>query len=397
MPTIVKPSVLVYQEFTLSPSELTEPLRAHISGPNAFLHRYAVDDEKALIGVGAYDRQAETCYEWPNRQAGSLVDMDSVRVFADEAKLMYFEDLIGDASGGRGLVAPVSGRANWIRSSTISFKANGTENPRSALLKDRDVQIGDKVYIRGVANPETTCDVFELDTAVVGFAADAGDSEVQAGRADINNQDDLEADTTIEQTAGPYNCVSATADGSDYDGLAAGFPSETYTIEVVNSSIAGCNAARLRVTSASGTDNQTEVEAEAFGDPTEIGTRGLLVTFVDTPGACSLSASSQGVDSDVLLVGQKWVVTVSQAFTAAHPVSDGTYTGDVDDVLVIEVTKGGLWADLPQISVRTVKGLDFSGPTTVTAPDTQFTVGTNGVAISFVSSDVFSSASASVK
>ena len=394
MPTIVKPAVLVYQEYTLSPSELTEPLRAHISGPNAMLHRYSVADEKALIGVGAYDRQADTCYEWPGREAGSLIDNDSVRLFVDDAKLMYFEDLIGDASGGRGTVAPVSGHANWIRSSSVSFKANGTENPRSALLKDRDVQIGDKVYVRGVADPDGDCDVFELDTTVVGFAADAGDSEVEAARSDVNNQADLEEDTTIEQTAGPSNCLLASADGSNYDGLAAGFPSETYTIEVVKSSVAGCNAARLRVTSASGTDNQAEVQAEDFGTPTAIGTRGLEVTWNDNPSPCS--ASSEGITNGVFIVGQKWVVTVSQAFTAAHPVSHGTYTGPVDDVLVITVTKGGKWADLPQVSVTTVKGLDFSGPTTVTGPDVQIPVGTNGVALSFVSNDVFSSASASV-
>ena len=64
---IAKPQVLVFQEFRISPAEITEPLRAHISGPNGGLHRYTDSDEKPLINVGAYDRNNQVCYPWPQR------------------------------------------------------------------------------------------------------------------------------------------------------------------------------------------------------------------------------------------------------------------------------------------------------------------------------------------
>jgi hypothetical protein len=42
MSSYVKPQVLVFQEFNIVPTEITEPLRAHIAGPHAMLHRYSV-------------------------------------------------------------------------------------------------------------------------------------------------------------------------------------------------------------------------------------------------------------------------------------------------------------------------------------------------------------------
>ena len=46
MSSYVKPQVLVFQEFRIVPTEITEPLRAHIAGPHAVLHRYSDVDEK---------------------------------------------------------------------------------------------------------------------------------------------------------------------------------------------------------------------------------------------------------------------------------------------------------------------------------------------------------------
>jgi len=384
MATIVKPQVLVFQEFSLVPSEVTQPLRAHISGPNADLHRYSDTDEKPLINVGAYDYTQDTTYSWPGRTAGAIVDQTYTRVFMDDAYLKYFEDLIGIVSGGRGTVAPVAGRKNWIRSSTVSFKANGTSYPRSGLLYDRDVVIGDIVYIRGVANIQSSCDEIELWTKVKSFAADEVASTVGGCREDSNNQGDTVASAVITKTGGPDNCILATADGAAYDGLEDGHVTEVYTIEVVASGIAGCQAARLRVTSASGTDNEDEVTPEDFGTPTDIGSRGLTVTFTNVGSAsCSSEASAEEVAETQLVVGQKWQVTVSQLFYPACCESGGDYSGAVNDVYVVEVTKGGTFANLPEITVTTVKGLDSSGPTEVTALDTAVPVGSNGVEITF--------------
>ena len=96
MATIAKPQVLVFQEFSIIPSEIADPLRAHVSGPNGGLHRYDDDDEKPLINVGAYDKDSDTLYPWPGRAAGSEVDFPYTRIFMDDALLLYHEDLLGD-------------------------------------------------------------------------------------------------------------------------------------------------------------------------------------------------------------------------------------------------------------------------------------------------------------
>lgn len=384
MATIVKPQVLVFQEFSLVPSEVTQPLRAHIAGPNADLHRYSDSDEKPLINVGAYDDNDDTNYAWPGRTAGSIVDQTYTRVFMDDAYLKYFEDLIGDTSNGRGTVALIAGRKNWIRSSTVSFKANGASYPRGGLLYDRDVQIGDIVYVRGINDVAGSCEEIELWTKIKDFAADEVASIVGGCREDTNNQGDTVASAVIAKTGGPDNCIDATANGAAYDGLEDGHVSEVYTIEVIRSGIAGCQAARLRVTSASGTDNEDEVVPAAFGAPTDIGSRGLTVTFDNTGNpSCSSEASFGEVAETQMVVGQTWQVTVSQLFYPGCCESGGSYAGPDNDVYVVEVTKGGTWANLPEITVTTVKGLDFSGPTAVTAIDTAIPIGSYGVTISF--------------
>lgn len=380
-----KPQVQVFQEFTLAPSELTDPLRAHISGPNAMLHRFADAAEKPLINVGPYDRLSGGAYPWPDRQAGSLVDGSRVKLFLENALLRYFEDLIGDASGGRGVVTPVSGRKNWLRHSTVAFRANGSQYPRSALLLDRDVRVGDIVYVRGVSDNEDACDELELWTQVQGFASD----EVSSVISDVTNDDGNAATTVsdidIDQVAGPVNCITLAEGGdSDYEGLSSGFVQETYTITVIKSSVAGCNAARLRIVSASGTDNQDEVDPGEIGSEFPIGTRGLLGVFQTGSGACESTAEGAGIPANELVVGQVFEIVISQDFEEVCGESGGTYTGPDNDTYIIEVTKGGLWSDLPEITVTTAKGLDSSGPTSVTDANTPVPAGTHGLTISFV-------------
>ena len=67
----VVPQVLVFQEFTAVPDEITDPLRAWIAGPHAELHRYSDATEKAAVALGAYDKDFDTAYSWPGRTAGS--------------------------------------------------------------------------------------------------------------------------------------------------------------------------------------------------------------------------------------------------------------------------------------------------------------------------------------
>lgn len=382
----VKPQTLVFQEYTALPAELGDSLRAHISGPNADLHRYSVAAEKAGILVGNYDHLVDAEYPWPSKTAGSLVDSDSVRVFIEDALLLYFEDTIGSTVGGRGVTTPVANYTNRVTSSAVAFKTSG-DNARSALLKDRDVALGDIVYIRGVDDTVDACPEYELWTKVAGFAAELEDAVIDTAVVGSTNKADTTASTVINQVAGPYNCITATADGTEYDGLAAGRLTETYTVTVVKSGVTGCSAARLRVVSASGTDNDTEVIPEDFGTPTAIGTRGLTMTFSDDPGECSVSASEQAVAASQLVVGQSWTIVVTQDYFAICADEGGTYTGDNDDTYIVEVTKGGVWADLPQVTITTTRGLDASGPTIVTGKDVAIPVGSYGLTLTFVDCD----------
>lgn len=381
---MARAQVLIFQEFAIVPTEITAPMRACLIGANAQLHRYSDAEEKLDIAVGEYDFTQDHCYNWPQRTAGSKVDTATVRLFVDDALLMYYEDLVGEKT----TISSVAGRTNRIASNSLAFKSNGAAYPRSAVFKDRDVQLNDVVYIRGVYDPDDTCEEVELTTTVRGFASSPIDAEVEDARTDTNNQATVTATTSIEQSGGAENCVVATADGSTYDGLADGDVTEEYTIEVVRSSISGCAAARLRIRSASGHDDVDDVVPEDFGAPTDIGTRGLKVTFANTGGVdCSASASASDVAPTDFVVGQIWTVTVRMAFEKVLALSGGTYDGDVNDVYIIECTKGGVWADLPQITVRTAKGLDASGPTEITDSGLETPIGTHGVTVQLFGSD----------
>lgn len=410
----VKPQVLVFQEFNIIPTEITEPLRAHISGPHAVLHRYSDPDEKPFCRLGVYDRLNDTCYTWPQRLAGSRVDQDYVKLYADNALLLYYEDLISNVST---VTRAVENRVNWIESvagtgdnaAPAYFKANGGYS-RSDVFKDRDVQLGDVVYLRSVSEDDE-CLETELWTYVTGFASETVPAEIEDATADNANAGSTSFSTSTPnfgndylQVAGAVNCVKLTAvDGSEYDGVVEGAISETYTIEVVKSSVQGCNAARLRVKSASKKDDVAELNPGAFGSDVAIGTRGLVVNFSvltgEDAGSCAASAAAAGVVADQFVAGQKWQVSVTQNFTEVVAISNnenseqpGGYTGEKNDTYIVECTKGGYieegGVNFPEVTVRTVKGLDFSGPTEITTSSVTdfFPIGSSGVAVAFVDS-----------
>jgi hypothetical protein len=410
MSSYVKPQVLVFQEFRIVPTEITEPLRAHIAGPHAVLHRYSDVDEKPDCLLGAYDRLNDTCYTWPQRLAGSQVDRDYVKLYIDDAMLRYYNHTMGD---GNTIITSVVGKANWIQSSNLSFKTNTSAYPRSSAFYDRDVQLGDVVKLR-IVSADNNCNETVLETYVTGFASDLVPSRILPAYEDVANASSYSAasstgvDVTATQIAGTDNNVAVavldttTAGATIYNGLVDGYVNEEYVVEVIKSTISGCNAARLRVTSASGTDDQAEITPNTMdtGDlsnVTFIGTRGLSVRFTTT-------------GTDDFVVGQQWRFVVRQTFepVTATSTADGTlvtetsvtgvagevdilgaYAGAKNDVYIIECTKGGVWAQLPEIMIRTAKGLDFSGPTEVTgdgegSDSVAVPIGTNGVKVKFL-------------
>lgn len=384
MAVAIVPQPLVFQELQLAPQPNNTPLQAHLAGGNAYLTRYDRSGEREAGRLGYYDAVVDACYEYTSQlvglPVGAVLDPTFSKVYVKDALLKYFEDF----SGTGDTIQTVAGTVNKVRASATNFRANGASYPRASALLDRDVQLGDIAHVRAVVNGDS----YELWTYVSGIEADPVSAVVGVATADDDNAETQLADTDSTYTgdADVVNCVGIDSiNGATYDGLEDGDINETYTITVVQGSVGGdATTARLRVTSASGNDDVLSVTPSAFGAPTAIGTRGLTVTWDNSGGpSCSLSASNNGVSDDDFLPGQQWQVLVSQAFTAPTATSGGTYSGDRDMTLLVEVTKGGLYADEPEIVVSSDIGVDFSGPTKVTAAGVAVPVGSFGATIKF--------------
>jgi hypothetical protein len=374
MASYVLPQALIYQEFSLAPTALTEPLRACIIGPQYALFRYSDEDEKINIKVtDSYDPDADESFLWPGRPAGGVVDEDYTAVYFDNALLQYYHDPGGDGS----IIRAVTGYRNRIRFDALVLKtANGYD--RSGVFGDRDVAPGDVLDIVASA-----CgDAYRLRTRILSLVADVVPAVINDAEEDTDNQASTIEAGAAEQTAGDVNpvCVE-NVDPSGYDGRADGQVEETYFVEVISAGSGGdAQSAILRVTSQSGTDAAQEIVPEDFGTPTAIGSRGLYVTFNND--GCGSSSSSPGVDQDDFLLGQIWTVTVAQDYVAPEPDSGGVYLGATDTSYVVEVTRGGDYGDA-QVTVRTTTGVDASGPTTVVAAATAVNIGTQGVSLTF--------------
>ncbi len=370
----VVPQVQVHQEFTQQASPTTDPLRAFIIGPNYKLFRYSESDEKLLIGLGEYDPDADQTYSWPSKPSGSTVDTSYTRLFVDDALLKYFEDQAAADS----TIQAVRGKANQIRSDSVSFKANGATYPRSAVLENRDVAVGDVARISGIFGGEE----YSLETYVTGFVAEVVAAVVGSPTANSANESTQGASTSSSQTGGVDNLVDiSSVSAAAYDGLDDDRITETYTIEVIQASTGGVGSSgKLKVTSASGDDDVAEVIPDDFGSATDIGTRGLTVTFTNS-GTMSSSSLGGSYDMDDFVVGQTWEVTVNEAYTEPTVASAGSYTGDDDTIYVVRVTKGGA-SGTAEVTVSTTTGVDFSGPHVVTF-GSAISIGTKGVTFTF--------------
>lgn len=370
MPIAVLPAVSAIARANVANRGFLAPLRPVLIGPRAGLHRFAVLDERAFLEN--YDPLADHDVAYPNKESDSTVDLSSVVLYANSARLNYFNKYIG----ANGTCQPSSTYPNRVRASNYIFKTGNGYN-RSSDFGDRDVKIGDVVQIR---QGGTT-----VNTTVAGFVGEPVAAVTAAATADANNKGGQAASTSIQQVAGtPINDVVATADGSNYRSAVDGYITRTYLITVIQASAGGdATTARLRVQSADGGDDQASITPAAFASPTSIGTRGLTVTFSINEGHSS--SSLFGIPEHDFVLGQQWSVTVSQLWTAPVATSAGTYTGSVNDTYIVTVSLGGRYTDAtqPQITVTAANGSDSSGPTTVTATATPIAIGHHGVTIAF--------------
>ena len=378
MATYVLPQVLVFQDFTIQPAAAANPLSAHISGGHAKLVRYSDENEREFGNLSFYDNGMDSAFSWPERPAGAVIDASYTKLYIKDALLKYFSD---PATSGSTVVV-VSGYRNRVASATVNFVANGAF-ARNAALGTRDVKIGDVVRVRGVAEGAgATSDVLTLWTYVRGFVANVVASSIDAPIADSSNEGAQSASSTATRTAGVANSITITPSGT-YNGLPSGVISEVYTLTVIDGSINGdLTTARFRVTTASGTDNQSSL---ALSGATAVGTRGLLVTFGSTVTAGTTAASAAAGVSDLdILAGQVFTMTVNQLFDVPTSTSCATYVSNSDTNYIVTVTKGGAWGAYPEISVATTDGVDQSGPSVI-ADNTCLPIGTRGVSFKLTS------------
>jgi hypothetical protein len=372
MANYVVPQVLVFQEFTQVANEITEPLRACIVGPHYSLRRHSVVAEKLSALIGEYSPNVLNTYTWQNIPLGSSVDQTYTKVNIDNALLRYFSDGVSAGS----LVTNVLNKKNEILVSSknlVSYTgADGTEYERHADLL-RDVRVGDIAKISWEDAVITTANVIGFDHQVIASS--------RTGSADDNNKATRALACTFSQSAGTTNQVHMNvADPYSWVGLPDGVTNDTYTLEVIQASTDGdATSALIRVTSASGLDDEVVTPA-AFDSYTTIGDRGLRVLWVNggtfgDPGY----DYGYGTGGDDFILGQKWTVSIGQAFTAPTATVGGTYTGPTDTVYVVEVSTGGA---TPKVSVSTTTGIDASGPHTVTA-SSAITIGKYGITITF--------------
>lgn len=370
MATYVLPQVLVFQEFELAAEAASQPLNAFIFGPHAFLSRYSNSAEKTASYLGQYDNvgalvdgEYKTCYSWPSKPVGSVIDESYTKLFIDNALLRYYNDTGHTATR-------VSSNKISLGKSVIANPADPLTYPHNASFKDRGVKVGD--YIKVTGDDGSGGDPVTLYT----YVKDFGYNTVAATVDTTPNAYAANHATQIlsgSDTAGSGNSGDATIDAvtnSGYNGHPDGDLDETYVITVIQSSTGGdATTGRLRVVSASGRDDDAELTPAAFGSPTAIGARGLTVTWD--------GASTEFTEGDT------WTVVVHQAFTAPTTAAAGTYTGTSDKTYIVEVTQGGLFAASPKIVVTTTDGTDYSGPTTVSTSGVAVSIGTLGVTFTF--------------
>lgn len=381
MATYVLPQVLVFQDFTVAPVAAANPLSSYITGGNAFLTRTSDTDEKENGFLGYYDDSQDTDYLWPNRPAGAVVDTTYTTVYIENALLEYFKD---DAGGGDDILT-VAGYHNRIKATSLNFATNGAYGRTADKFFDRDVKLGDEIRVRAGTDV--------VWATVKDLIANTVSATVAQASFDGNNPALQSVQDTITKVGGPDNCVSMVASGNTaYVGVYDGFPTETYTVTVTESSINNdLTTAVVRVTSASGTDDQASVVPGAAEADTTIGTRGLKVKFTDLDTAqCSTNADEDDVSYDDLIVGQSWTVKTEQDWKPAVPTGPTpgnltTYDSTNNATYIVEVTRGGYYSDTlkPQITVNTTNGSDASGPHTVSDHDTNVTIGTHTVTIQF--------------
>lgn len=360
------PAVQIFQDFTLVPTAIVQPLRAYVFGPHYNVRSYA--KAKSSIGLGSYVPAVDTPYSWPGRLAGEIVDQSFTQLFADSAWINYF-----NYAGNTSLISSVA--PNILRLATDGWTAVTGYGRNTGI--PRDVAIGDGVTVTNPADATST-----LTAKVRGFvrtpiaAAIAAHGTVGPANAGTTSS----SQTPVSSPGGsPFTpTLTLTA----YKPYKAGITGDRYTFKITTAGLSG--AARMSVTTDSGKDSQFNVVVTT-GVLTVVGTLGMKITFADS-------------GTSTYNLGDTWVIDAVCNFTVtagSHLNTAGTYTGPTTTNYIVTIVTGGIVAtDSPTFSVRTADGTDAGGP--YAAQVTPLAIGNYGVTLGFTTAtnlcagDVFS-------
>jgi hypothetical protein len=360
------PKLCIFQDFEAVLAAGVNPLFPVIVGPSYALHRYSEEDEQEKLGV--YDRTIQTDYAWPGHVAGGVIDLVSARIINQDALLNYYTTPAANAN----LESDDSNRL--VMTEIVKTNAAGV---RDAAFGTRDVQAGDIVRITGGGG-------FLIETVVINCAADviAGTTDPAPSRV-VGFGDTTLGDT---ETIAPPTAYTVTYEATLYDGLADGYPQDTYSIRVLVLGSAGVgllNGTQLLVTSTGGDTNTITLSDANYdvGDSryeVPLGTRGAVLNIADAGGGS-------------VNVADTWEVVIAQNYTeidvtnALEFKATGPYTGALNTQYIITVTAGGtLGTDDVTLTFSTTNGQDTSGTINATAasftgPSEDFAFGNRGM------------------
>jgi hypothetical protein len=358
MAVYVLPQSRVFQLVELA--TVVNDFRAHafVFGGHAALFRYTEPDEKPLTYVGQFDDQGQLIdgdyvnpFNWPNKPAASVIDLDYTKVYVENALLKYATDDTEDA---------YRAGPNKLQLTKILQSGNGYN--ASGDFGEREVRVGDVVrvkssvfdfdmcsFVKAIETQFSAPDVDDVYSADTNFATNAGSQSFTAGD---DNTDDVILD----------------AIGTGYGDYENGILSETFFLEVTQASTGGdLDTARFRITSASGTVSAENVAPDS-GGVLVVG-KGLTVTFAPDGGTN-------------LHLGETWTVVVEQIWDAPSLSANG-YTGSVDRTYIVRVVRGGylLGGDPALVKITTSQGTDSAGPFPIS--NVPFPIGNYGIMGSF--------------
>ena len=229
----VLPQVQVFQVFTQLPQSVVKNLNAFVFGPHYQLFRYDVEAEKAVVALGAYDKTTDVAYSYPGQPTGSTVDNTYTKLYADSVWAKYASFDAADLA-----TVKSSEERNKIRVANLVLKTT-TASDRSAVLKSRDVKVGDRVRY-------TSANYGSGVSTVIALEADE--------------------DAAAVDTATGSGTLSAITSSGSYSGA----KSTTYTLVVAS-------ATQIKITDSAGIDGVqyvTPVSGVAF----DVGAYGAKAT-----------------------------------------------------------------------------------------------------------------------